>query len=106
MGFREDWGVEQFGRTIAYLNVGNMLSPNAILHWESVNDSSFTLDENTLQPMEGPVDANPYEISDLKNYSLAVSGDVFRWIVDFAPLEVLHRVSIVFNSYYHINGDF
>jgi hypothetical protein len=32
---------------------------------------------------------NAYGILD---YSLAVSGDVFRWIIDFAPLDVLERV--------------
>ena len=32
---------------------------------------------------------NAYGILD---YSLAISGDVFRWIIDFAPLDVLERV--------------
>jgi hypothetical protein len=32
---------------------------------------------------------NAYGILD---YSLAVSGDVFRWIIDFAPVNVLERV--------------
>lgn len=32
---------------------------------------------------------NAYGVID---YSLAVSGDVFRWIIDFAPLDVLKRV--------------
>jgi cation-transporting ATPase 13A2 len=43
-------------------------------------------------PPEGDVSL-PYEIMNLRNYSLAISGDVFRWIIDFAPTEVLHRVS-------------
>lgn len=30
---------------------------------------------------------------DRKNYSLAISGDVFRWMVDFASPLVLQRVS-------------
>ncbi len=34
----------------------------------------------------------PYDISNLRNYSLAVSGDVFRWIVDYAHPLVLRRV--------------
>jgi cation-transporting P-type ATPase 13A2 len=32
---------------------------------------------------------NAYGVLD---YSLAVSGDVFRWIIDFAPLDILERV--------------
>ena len=75
-----------------------MLSPNARLHWESVNNYNIILDENTLQPLENPADGNPYAITDLQNYSLAVSGDVFRWIIDFAPLEVLHKVIIIYQG--------
>src|SRR5208282_2045804 len=37
---------------------------------------------------------NAYGIID---YSLAVSGDVFRWIIDFAPLDVLERVTTLIN---------
>lgn len=69
-----------------------MLSPNAILHWESVNNPDVTLDEYTLQPTERPIDGNPYALLDLKDYSLAISGDVFRWVIDFAPMDVLHKV--------------
>ena len=71
-----------------------MLSPDATLHWESVNNPNVTLDQYTLQPVERPIDGNPYGVLDLKDYSLAISGDVFRWVVDFAPVEVLHKVCI------------
>jgi cation-transporting ATPase 13A3/4/5 len=46
--------------------------------------------------MPTPADGDsslPYDISNLKNYSVAVSGDVFRWIIDYASEEILHRVS-------------
>lgn len=51
---------------------------------------------NLAQPLPPPAEGDaslPYEISDLRNYSLAVSGDVFRWMVDFAPPDVLKKVS-------------
>ena len=67
-----------------------MLSPNAILHWESVNNPNITLDGYTLQPRS--IDGNPIGILDLTDYSLAISGDVFRWVVDYAPVEILHKV--------------
>ena len=35
----------------------------------------------------------PYPIMDRKNYSLAISGDVFRWMVEFASPLALQRVS-------------
>jgi cation-transporting ATPase 13A2 len=49
-----------------------------------------------FKPLPPPVDGDaslPYDIANLRNYSLAVSGDVFRWVVDFAPPNVLKRVS-------------
>lgn len=44
-------------------------------------------------PPEGDASL-PYDITNLRNYSLAVTGDVFRWVVDYAPAKVLQRVSI------------
>jgi hypothetical protein len=39
----------------------------------------------------------------IPDYSLAVSGDVFRWIIDFAPLDVLERVTLKVTSI-EVNG--
>jgi len=67
------------------------------LKWESIDNSIFTLDENTLIPLPPPAEGDaslPYDISNLRNYSLAVSGDVFRWIIDFAPPDVLQRMLV------------
>ena len=44
-------------------------------------------------PMHPEADLSlPYDITNLRSYSLAVSGDVFRWIVDYAHPLVLRRV--------------
>jgi cation-transporting ATPase 13A2 len=67
------------------------------LAWESVDDPVFKLDENTLKPLPPPEEVDvslPYDISNLRNYSLAVSGDVFRWIVDFASESVLREMLV------------
>ncbi|KAF1957513.1 hypothetical protein CC80DRAFT_443816 [Byssothecium circinans] len=67
------------------------------LSWESVDDPIFKLDENTLKPLPPPAEADvslPYDISNLRNYSLAVSGDVFRWIIDFASENVLREMLV------------
>lgn len=48
-----------------------------------------------MQPLPPPAEADaslPYDISNLRNYSLAVSGDVFRWIIEFGSEDVLKRV--------------
>ncbi|KAJ4367166.1 hypothetical protein N0V83_007696 [Neocucurbitaria cava] len=67
------------------------------LSWESVDDPVFKLDENTLKPLPPPPEADvslPYDVSNLRNYSLAVSGDVFRWIIDFASESVLREMLV------------
>jgi cation-transporting ATPase 13A3/4/5 len=76
---------------------GDSRTALARLSWESVDDPLFKLDENTLKPLAPPAEVDvslPYDISNLKNYSLAVSGDVFRWIIDFASEKVLREMLV------------
>ncbi|PSN71127.1 P-type ATPase-like protein [Corynespora cassiicola Philippines] len=76
---------------------GDSRTALARLCWESVDDPMFKLDENTLKPLPPPPEADvslPYDISNLRNYSLAVSGDVFRWIIDFASEKVLREMLV------------
>jgi cation-transporting ATPase 13A2 len=76
---------------------GDSRTALAKLSWESVDDPIFKLDENTLKPLAPPAEVDvslPYDISNLRNYSLAVSGDVFRWIIDFASEKVLREMLV------------
>ncbi|RYC55597.1 hypothetical protein CHU98_g10610 [Xylaria longipes] len=76
---------------------GNSRDPNARLQWESIDDTAYHLDDRTLLPLPVPVERDaslPYDITNLKNYSLAISGDVFRWIIDFAPNEVMKKMLV------------
>ncbi|GAW12630.1 hypothetical protein ANO14919_020000 [Xylariales sp. No.14919] len=76
---------------------GNSRDPNARLQWESIDDAAYQLDSRSLLPLPIPTrrDASlPYDINNLKNYSLAISGDVFRWIIDFAPNEVMQKMLV------------
>ncbi|KUI71122.1 hypothetical protein VM1G_06629 [Cytospora mali] len=87
---------------------GHSRDPEAKLQWESIDNNIYELDEKTLLPLPAPVEgdaSNPYNISDLRNYSIAVSGDVFRWIVDFAPTEVLHRMLVTGKIYARMSPD-
>lgn len=50
-----------------------------------------------IQPMSVPPEGDvslPYDITNLRNYTLAVSGDIFRWVVDYGSPEVLRRMLI------------
>ncbi|KAI9158814.1 Cation-transporting ATPase [Paramyrothecium foliicola] len=76
---------------------GNARDPTARLQWESIDDSIYSLDPSTLIPYPAPPEGDaslPYDISNLRNYSLAISGEVFRWIVDYAPPEVMRRMLV------------
>ena len=76
---------------------GDCRTPLAKLSWESVDNPLFQLDENSLEPMPPPVDQDaslPYDISNLRNYSVAVTGDVFRWMIDYASDRVLKRMLV------------
>lgn len=87
---------------------GHSRDPEAKLQWESIDNSMYELDEKTLVPLPAPVEGDaslPFNISDLRNYSIAVSGDVFRWVVDFAPVEVLHRMLVTGKIYARMSPD-
>lgn len=87
---------------------GNSRDPEAKLQWESIDNPIYQLDEKTLVPLPAPVEGDaslPFNISDLRNYSIAVSGEVFRWVVDFAPEEILHRMLVTGKIYARMSPD-
>ncbi|KAF7562565.1 hypothetical protein G7046_g1558 [Stylonectria norvegica] len=76
---------------------GTPRDPKAQLQWESIDNNIYCLDEKTLLPLPAPPEGDaslPYDISNIRNYSLAVSGEVFRWIVDYASPQVLQRMLV------------
>lgn len=81
---------------------GNFQDPNADIQWESIDDGNLKLDNRTLLPLPVSPEQDvslPYDITNLKNYSLAISGDAFRWIVDYAPADVLQRVGGILTDF-------
>ncbi|KAL2163138.1 hypothetical protein VTH06DRAFT_6974 [Thermothelomyces fergusii] len=87
---------------------GDATDPNASLQWESIDNQAYRLDARTLLPLPAPPEHDaslPYDISNLRNYSIAVSGDVFRWVVDFAPPEVLRRMLVTGKVFARMSPD-
>lgn len=87
---------------------GDSRNPLSKLSWESVDDPVFKLDENSLKPLPPPPEADvslPYDVSNLRNYSLAVSGDVFRWIIDFASEAVLREMLVAGQVFARMSPD-
>lgn len=76
---------------------GEYQEPKARLVWKSIDNPLFELDQDTLMPLPPPAEGDaslPHEVADIRNYSIAVSGDVFRWIIDFGNQEVLKRMLV------------
>lgn len=73
---------------------GGQKTPNAILDWSSVDDERIKLDSAKLRPLN--IDPHVFDIEELdfQDYQLALTGDVFRWMIDFAPVETLRRMLI------------
>lgn len=74
---------------------GDGLDPRARLEWQSVDNPVFQLDRETLLPLPPPAEGDislPHELSNFRNYSVAVTGDVFRWIVQFGTADMLKRM--------------
>lgn len=70
---------------------------NAQLDWVSVDDEALRLDEYSLKPIVPAhlvmtLDGGENDFSD---YQLAVTGDVFRWMLEYAALETVQRVCYI-----------
>jgi cation-transporting P-type ATPase 13A2 len=59
-----------------------------------MEDPDWKLDGYSLKP-QPPPPHHAVESSDIgyHDYSLAITGDVFRWMINYAALETLQRVS-------------
>ncbi|PLB51778.1 hypothetical protein P170DRAFT_443914 [Aspergillus steynii IBT 23096] len=78
------------------------------LHWESVDNPCLKLDSDTLLPALNSTEIDlsvPSNACNLHDYSLAVSGDVFRWIVDYGDEIVLKRMLVLGGVFARMSPD-
>lgn len=62
-----------------------------------MDDPEWTLDDYSLKPLPPPPHHGIEEdMLDYQDYALAVTGDVFRWVINNAPLETLQRVRLLY----------
>ncbi|SPO29335.1 related to YPK9 - vacuolar protein with a possible role in sequestering heavy metals [Ustilago trichophora] len=73
---------------------GDQRSPRAVIDWSSVDDDRIKLDPYNLQPREVDPHVLDLEEFDFADYQLALTGDVFRWLIDYAPVETVRRMLI------------
>lgn len=93
---------------VPYFAEGDYRTALSRLRWESADDPRFQLDENSLKPLPPPPEADaslPYDVSNIHNYSIALTGDVFRWIINFASERVLHEMLVVGQVYARMSPD-
>ncbi|WWC88708.1 uncharacterized protein L201_003621 [Kwoniella dendrophila CBS 6074] len=74
---------------------GTGTSEGAQLDWSSVDDERHKLDEYTLKPvvtqMGVTLDGQDPESHD---YQLALTGDVFKWMLEYAEFETMERMLV------------
>lgn len=75
---------------------GTGMSEDARLDWCSVDDEKQKLNEYTLKPIVRETDGIAFDEGemDLNDYQLAVTGDVFKWMLEFAELDTMERVCV------------
>ncbi|KAK3846048.1 MAG: P-type ATPase-like protein [Linnemannia gamsii] len=80
--------------------MGDSTTENSRIIWENTNDRHKTLDPMSLMPITSSFETMssgqdfPRYTHLLNDYALAVTGDCFRWMVDFAPKSTLHRMLV------------
>jgi cation-transporting P-type ATPase 13A2 len=76
-----------------FLFQGNSTTPLSKLIWSCMDDATWTLDSYTLKPMSPSPHHTVEDEINYQDYSLVITGDVFRWMLNYSPLETLQRVS-------------
>ncbi|OJJ55329.1 hypothetical protein ASPSYDRAFT_159263 [Aspergillus sydowii CBS 593.65] len=78
------------------------------LCWESVDNPALELDPETLMPVLDSGEANssfPEDPHKACKYSLAISGDIFRWILDYENETVVKRMLARGNVFARMSPD-
>ncbi|KAF9435253.1 hypothetical protein BGZ76_006630, partial [Entomortierella beljakovae] len=79
---------------------GDSSTEKSKIVWENIDDSRMILDPFTLLPTtlnERCIDHGqefPNLTGTMTDYALAVTGDCFRWMVDYAPITTLNRMLV------------
>lgn len=75
---------------------GDMMTPKSVIEWTHVEDERLKLDPHSLKPLVPVTDNGSLMSFDMgeRAYHLAISGDVFRWMVDYGSHETLQRLLV------------
>ncbi|KAK4054952.1 hypothetical protein OIO90_003293 [Microbotryomycetes sp. JL221] len=73
---------------------GNAQTPRSSIEWTNVEDETRKLDSYSLVPLDDDRSTFSGYSDERRDYHLAVSGDVFRWMMDYGALETLQRMLV------------
>ncbi|KAK9371108.1 hypothetical protein V1509DRAFT_613613 [Lipomyces kononenkoae] len=76
-----------------------------ILRWECVDDPELILDSTTLVPILPSTRGSQYSAAAMRHYTLAITGDVFRWIMNCGTAEVINKMLIKASIYARMSPD-
>lgn len=57
-----------------------------------MDDPPWKLDDYSLRPLGSPSHNVTEDENANQDYTLVVTGDIFKWMINYAPLETLERV--------------
>ncbi|KAJ5792184.1 uncharacterized protein N7503_008162 [Penicillium pulvis] len=78
------------------------------LIWESVDNPDLRLDPRTLLPLQTSTEEDlsiPGNLLHDRHYCVAVTGDVFRWMVDYGNEDVLNRILVIGKVFARMSPD-
>lgn len=80
-----------------FLEEGGATNPLQTVIWQNMEAPAMKLDNKSLLPQLGDSEINldsPFDKHGISEFSLAVTGEVFRWMIDYAPKETLDRMLV------------
>ncbi|KAK2463191.1 hypothetical protein APHAL10511_004846 [Amanita phalloides] len=85
---------------------GHTLIETLKIEWTCMEDPTWQLDSYSLKPNRPP----PHHTveggdNDYPDYSLVITGDVFRWMINYAALETLQRMLVKTQIYARMSPD-
>ncbi|KAJ5126238.1 hypothetical protein N7476_009436 [Penicillium atrosanguineum] len=78
------------------------------LIWECVDNPDLRLDPRTLLPLETDTESDPSIPGNAlreRKYCVAVTGDVFRWMIDYGNEDVLNKVLVIGRVFARMSPD-
>ncbi|EKM54134.1 uncharacterized protein PHACADRAFT_209950 [Phanerochaete carnosa HHB-10118-sp] len=74
---------------------GGPHTPMSKLEWFCMDEPAWKLDDYSLKPLTPPAHRTvESDHVDYHDYALVVTGDVFRWMINHAPLETVQRMLV------------